>query len=126
MALEPQTIGIRHATGRQQQAVGTHLATGDGQDEFAAVVAHMVGHGVQAHVDAFGGKNRRQHLAQGRIFRRQQGAARQHGDTAAQPGEGLREFDGNHRTTDHRKPRRDLRTGQRFGGGPVWRAVQTG
>jgi len=52
--------------------------------------------GVLQHLDAFGTERRRDRLADGRIFVKEQAATRQDSDVTAQPREGLRQFHRNH------------------------------
>jgi hypothetical protein len=79
---------------------------------------------VVQHLDAFGAEGGRHGFADGRVFAKEQRAARQDGHLAAQPGKGLRKFDGHHRRADHGQPFGDRVAGQRFGRRPEGRVFQ--
>ena len=64
---------------------------------FAALVRDLAGLGVLQHLDPFGAERRRDCLTDGRVFAEEQRTARQDRDLAAQPGEGLRQFQRHHR-----------------------------
>ncbi len=114
-----QAARIGCPAGGDQQLVGAHFALSGGQHEFAVHMGDLAGLGVFQHLDAFRAESGRDGFADGRVFAEEQRAARQDRHLAAQPGEGLRQFQRHHRRADHGQAFGKGVADQGLGGSPV-------
>jgi len=103
-----QAARVRRPAGGNQQFVGAQFTVRGGQHEFTVHMGDLAGLRVLQHLDALHTKGGCDGLADGRVFAEEQRAASKDRDLAAQPGEGLRQFQRHHRRADH---------GQAFGNG---------
>ena len=103
---------------------GAQLAAIRRQDELFLCMGDSTGLDMLQHLDALGTERGRDGFGDGGVFAKEQCAAREDRDLAAQPGKGLRQFDCHHRRTDHGQPRGNGIARQRLGGGPVGSALQ--
>ena len=124
--LQRERLGVGRSARRDEQLVHAQLALAGGEHELAVGVGDLAGLGVLQHLDALGAESGGDRLADGRVLSEEQGAARQDRDLAAEPGEGLGQFDGDDRRADHRQARRDHLGLKGFLRGPVRRALQAG
>ena len=122
--VQRQAARVRCSAGSDQQLVGAQFTTRGFEHEFAVRIGDIAGLRMFQYRDPFGTEGGCQGLADGGVFAEEQRAARQDRHLAAQPGEGLRQFQRDNRRTDHGQPIRNRVADQRLGGSPVGCVLQ--
>ncbi len=118
-ARQVQGLGIGCPSGGHQQLIRPQGAGVGVDNEFIVGVVHAARLGLLEDLDALAAKRRLHRIPYRRVFLGEQAAAGQHRDPAAQPGEGLGQFQGHHRGADHNQPLGKGVQGQRTGRGQV-------